>query len=133
VRYALIFVGLSLLLEACVHYDTKLREHIIGTWSHSDSAEVTFVSDGSFQTKVKRVESEEKVDGKWKIRDGVLIMKDAHTYTRYLPAPTNIYSVVGRVDYRGKILLIDDKHLMVVSDVFYPRPGTKTNVWERER
>ncbi|HSY19988.1 MAG TPA: hypothetical protein VK815_16710 [Candidatus Acidoferrales bacterium] len=133
VRYALVFVGLSLLLTACAHSDTNLREQLIGTWSHGDSAELTFNSDGSFKSSVKTDASDVKNNGTWQVRGGVLITEIKHTGVYYAPGTTNIFSQGGPYRFHNTIIVLDRMHLAVASDDEWQHPygGGTTNVWER--
>jgi hypothetical protein len=126
-----IFVGL--LVAACAHRDagdSKLRQQIVGTWSQSAVAEITFLSNGSFHSDVKWVDCDARIDGKWHVSSGELVVSSKHVTDTYKPWATNIYSVSGAPNPTfHKVLAVDGTHLTIVTDDL--QMGAQTNSWER--
>ena len=136
-RYHLLLALLGLLLSGCAHRDARdssLREQITGTWTQGDSAEVTFLSDGKFSSRVQRAESVAQYDGKWDVRDGFLVISTTRESERYAPSATKVYSVSGRPNpTHERILHVDGAHLAILcDDLETAQSGPKTNLWERK-
>lgn len=123
-RYAFIFVVISLLLTACERRDTKLREQIIGTWTHGDSGVMTLDSNGSFQSRwtiaLTNITKEWKYDGAWNVKDGVLICvitnSSAINSTNSVP--------IGSMEH-WKLIRADASHLVLAN-------GNETNLFDRK-
>jgi len=131
VKYTITILILSVLLVACAHQDPKAREQIIGTWLHRGTAELTLAADGTFVSRVKREDGDEKVEGTWKLKDGALITKTDHTYMSYCPGVTNIHSLgASSGPQRTRVTLADQSLLIAVTEAT-PYGGARTNVWER--
>jgi hypothetical protein len=131
VKYTITLLILSVLLVACAHQDSKVREQIIGTWSHGDTAELILAADGTFVSKVKRDDGDEKLEGTWRLKDGALITKTVHTHMSYRPGVTNIHSVDRSSDpQRTRVFLPDPSQLVAITEATLYR-GARTNVWER--
>jgi hypothetical protein len=135
VKYAIKSVLVVLLLGACVHHDSrdaKLREQIIGSWSHAGSVDSTFSGDGGWRSEEKTSKGTVRTEGKWDVQEGALITKVAHVC--YLPTGTNFFPTIngGPDTFQNKIVLVDNKYLAIAIDAT-PYHGAKTNLWERKQ
>jgi hypothetical protein len=127
----------ALLLAACAHQETRdlrLRQQVLGTWSQGDSAEVTFLPDGSFHSLAKSGTNDAKYDGTWDIRSGVLIISAKPANEQPAPGAPNAPSASDRPGpTRHMVVSVNARHLTVLSDDFLiPQSGAKTNVWKFE-
>jgi hypothetical protein len=104
-KFTRIIFALSLLLTACSRRDAKLDRQIAGTWTREGSGTMTFTSDGSFSTILRKPDHTNSFAGTWQIRDRVLIM----TLTN-APAIKG-RSLVGGVE-RYNIIHVDDHEFL---------------------
>ncbi len=132
-KYITIPVFTGLLAASCAYrsHDSILRQQIVGTWSQGPSAQTTLLADGRFHSDVKRIDVDSRIDGKWDVKGGALVISTKHVSNSYKPSATHMESVSGSPNPTlHKVLALDSTRLTVLTED--PQMGAKTNVWERK-
>ena len=104
-KIALLFASL-LLLTSCSR-DTKLRDHVVGTWTREDTLQLTFAADGSFTTQWTFPTKTLTYQGTWRVQEGGVVS----TITNCIARGITNFQAVGTVE-RWVIVRLDRSDLV---------------------